>query len=117
MKNFFLYLMAVGYTIAGVNHFVNPRFYLKIMPPWLPYHGQLVAVSGVCEILGALLLLPAATGVAGAWFIIAILIAVFPANIQMAIDFAKRGNPYLWVAILRLPLQVVLVWWAWVYTR
>jgi uncharacterized membrane protein len=115
MKNFFLYLMSAVYIIAGANHFVNPRFYMKIMPPWLPYHAMLVAVSGVCEIAGALLLLPVATREVGAWFIIALLIAVFPANVQMMMNYAQRHNPYLWVTIVRLPLQAVLVWWAWRY--
>ena len=117
MKHLFLYLMAAGYMLAGLNHFLNPKFYLRIMPPWLPWHIPLVAVSGVCEILGGILLLQQSTRVAGAWFIIAILIAVFPANIQMALNFSHKHNPYLWLAILRLPLQLVLVWWAWLYTR
>lgn len=117
MKFIFLYLMAVVYIAAGVNHFLHPRFYLKIMPPWVPYHKPVVVVSGVCEIVFALLLLPVATRAVGAWCLIALLIAVFPANVQMAISFYRRHNPYLWAAIARLPLQALLVWWAWLYTR
>ena len=117
MKHFFLYLMAAAYVVAGLNHFFNPRFYVRIMPAWLPWHTQLVAISGLCEIAGGLMLLLPATRVAGAWFLIAILIAVFPANIQMTVNFAQRHNPYLWVTILRLPLQLVLIWWAWLYTK
>ena len=117
MKNISLYIMSLGYAIAGLNHFFNPRFYLRIMPPWLPYHLQLVAVSGIAEIAGGILLLQHATRVVGAWYTIALLIAVFPANVQMAINFSRRHDPYLWLAILRLPLQAVLIWWAWLYTR
>ena len=117
MKNFFLYVMAVCYLLAGVFHFVRPRFYLKIMPPWVPYHMQMVYASGMCEIVCALLLLNSATQKAGAWALIILLIAIFPANIQMAINFARVNNPYLWVAILRLPLQLLFIWFAWIYTK
>lgn len=117
MKSFFLYLMAAGFMLAGLLHFIVPKGYLRIMPPWLPYHVPLVALSGMCEILGGVLLMQQSTRAAGAWFIIAILIAVFPANVQMAVNFYQRHNPYLWLAILRLPLQPLLIWWAWMYTR
>lgn len=117
MKLVFLYIMAVVYFAAGIYHFVQPGFYKKIMPPYLPYHMQLIYVSGVCEIVFGLLLLPASTRVFAAWAIIALLIAIFPANIQMAINFWQKKNPYLWIALLRLPLQVILIWWAYLYTK
>ena len=87
------------------------------MPPALPNPLGLVYLSGVCEAAFALLLLPPATRRAGAWLIILLLIAVFPANIQMALNYWHLHNPHLWVTIVRLPLQAVLVAWAWVYTR
>jgi uncharacterized membrane protein len=109
--------MAVVYIAAGINHFINPAMYRKIMPPWLPWHAELVLISGLCEIgFGVLLLFPA-TRIFAAWCIIALLIAVFPANIQMMFQFRANNHPYLWVAILRLPLQVLLIWWAWQFTR
>ncbi len=117
MKAFFLYLMAILYTAAGINHFVNPRFYMYIMPTWLPKPLALVYISGICEVLCALLLLPPSTRHIGAWLIIALLIAVYPANIQMAINYWQKGSPHLWVALVRLPLQFVLIWWAWLYTK
>ncbi|HWY37141.1 MAG TPA: DoxX family protein [Bacteroidia bacterium] len=117
MKTVFLYVMAVAYLAAGIYHFINPGFYKKIMPAYLPYHSELVYISGACEIALALLLLPASTRAYAAWGIIALLIAVFPANIQMAVNFWQRKNPYLWVAILRLPLQLVFIWWAYIYTK
>jgi uncharacterized membrane protein len=117
MKNILLYVMAIAYIGAGLNHLINPDGYMRIMPPWPPYPLPLVYISGVCEMLFALLLFPAATRHVGAWLIIVLLVAVFPANIQMTINYYRHHNPSLWVTILRLPLQIVLIWWAWVYTR
>lgn len=111
------YLICVFFLLAGINHFINPDFYLKIMPPYLPWHLFLVYLSGFFEIaLGGMILVPALTRVA-AWGLIALLIAVFPANIHMAL------NPHLYPDIspialwLRLPLQGVLIAWAYWYTR
>ena len=75
-----------------------------------------VYLSGVLEIVFALLLLPLTTRHVAAWLIIFLLIAVFPANMQMALNFRRKHNPYLWLAIARLPLQPLLIWWAWIYT-
>ena len=107
-----VYLMALLYLAAGINHFVNPPFYLKIMPSWLPFPRQLVFISGLCEILFAFLLMFRSTRSLGACLIILLLIAVFPANIQMAINYHQQNNPHLWIALLRLPLQALLIWWA-----
>ncbi|HLP10450.1 MAG TPA: hypothetical protein VK177_00865 [Flavobacteriales bacterium] len=109
--------MIVLYIVAGINHFINPQFYLKIMPPYIPYHLAMVYVSGVCEIGFALLLIPPKTRRVGAWLIIFMLIAIFPANIQMAIDWYAQDHPQLWAAFVRLPLQLVLIWWAWLYAK
>lgn len=111
------YLLSALFVLAGLNHFINPAFYLKMMPPYLPWHLFLVYLSGFFEVaLGVLLLVPALTRVA-AWGLIALLVAVFPANVQMAI------NPHLYPDIhpivlwLRLPLQAVFIAWAYWYTR
>ena len=117
MKFTGLYIMSLVYVAAGILHFIRPKVYLKIMPSYLPYPLQMVYISGFCEILFGLLLLFPATRTAGAWLIILLLIAVFPANIQMAVSFYQKNNPALWIAILRLPLQFVLIWWAWIYTK
>ena len=110
-------IFGVVFVAAGANHFVNPKFYLNIMPPYLPWHYALVIVSGVAEVLlGAGLLIPQCSQYA-AWGIILLLIAVFPANIHMAL------NPELYPSIppialwVRLPLQALLVLWAYWYTR
>ncbi|MCD7932049.1 MAG: DoxX family protein [Tannerellaceae bacterium] len=117
MKKFFLYLMAAFYVLAGLNHFRTPAFYMQIMPPWLPWHYALVLLSGVAEVIVGILLLIPHTRRLGAWLTILLLLAIFPANIQMAIDYYQAHNPALWIALLRLPLQGVLIWWAWLYTR
>lgn len=87
------------------------------MPPWLPWHYPFIYISGICEFfLGVLLLLPQ-TRKWAAWGIIALLVAVFPANVQMMLNYWHQQNPYLWVAIVRLPLQLVLIGWAYQFTK
>lgn len=110
-------VMAVLYILAGANHFLNPTFYLKIMPPWLPWHTELVFISGVFEIIFGLLLLFPFTSRLAAWGIIGLLIAIFPANIQMMLNYWHESNPLLWISILRLPLQIILIWWAYTFTK
>ena len=90
---------------------------MSIMPPYLPYHIELVYISGACEIIIGALLIPESTRRIAAWLLIALLIAVFPANIQMTINYANEHNPQLWISILRLPIQFLLIWWAWKYTK
>jgi uncharacterized membrane protein len=114
---FFRTLMALAYIAAGINHFVHPSFYIAIMPHWLPAQALLVAWSGVAEIVLGVALLFRPTRRAAAWGIIALLIAVFPANVQMAQDYYHSGHPQLWAALLRLPVQGLLIWWAWLYTK
>lgn len=117
MKRLSLYLMIALYIAAGLNHFINPPFYLKIMPPWIPCHKEMVFISGVCEILFAALLIFPSTRRIGAWGIILLLVAVFPANVQMLINYKNENNPLLWVAIVRLPVQLILIWWAYGFAR
>ncbi|MEQ8906954.1 MauE/DoxX family redox-associated membrane protein [Ekhidna sp.] len=110
-----LWIMAILYIIAGINHFVMPRFYEKIIPPFLGNKKLINWLSGIAEIiLGVLLLIPEYTSFA-AWGVIALLIAVFPANIY---HFMKgwRKKKLVWVLALRLPLQFVLIWWAYSFT-
>jgi len=109
-------VFAALFIIAGISHFVATGFFLKIMPPYLPFHLTLVLVSGVIEItLGILLLVPRYSSLA-TWGIIALLIAVFPANIYVYQH--QELFPFPWfLHLLRLPLQGVLVLWAFVYTR
>ena len=105
------------FVAAGLNHFRSFGFYKRIVPDYLPLHGPIVAVSGVAEVLlGGLLLVPR-TARAAAWGLVALLLAVFPANVHMAShagDFPQFPRWALWA---RLPLQGVLVAWAWWHTR
>lgn len=111
-----LYLMAFLYIIAGINHFKNPGMYIRIIPPYLPNPKLLNNLSGATEIiLGILLLFPSVTRIA-AWGIIALLIAVFPANLYM-FQKKKRGFSLLnFILLVRLLLQIVLILWAYLYT-
>jgi uncharacterized membrane protein len=110
------YMLALFMIGAGTMHFVKPEFYLKIVPPYLPLPEGLVFVSGVCEILlGILLLIPRCSRLA-AWGIIALLIAVFPANVYLYQNQEiLPASPV--IHLLRLPLQGVLILWAYWHTR
>lgn len=109
-------VFAALFIIAGVSHFVATDFFLKIMPPYMPFHLTLVLVSGLIEIiLGILLLVPRYSRLA-AWGVIALLIAVLPVNIYVYQH--QELFPFHWfLHLLRLPLQGVLILWAFVYTR
>lgn len=116
LKSGVRFLLGLLFVVAGILHFTHTEFYFKIMPPYLPYPHALILISGVCEIIGgAALLVPQLQRLAG-YGLIALLLAVFPANIYMLINNANAGaamfSPLLlW---LRLPLQFVLiaiVWW------
>lgn len=117
MKKISLYLMILFYAGAGINHFIHPSFYLQIMPPWLPGHSELVFVSGVAEVLCAVLLFFSKTRRLGAWAVIALLVAVFPANVQMLLNYKAAHDPRVWIAVLRLPIQLLLIWWAYSFTK
>jgi uncharacterized membrane protein len=111
------WLLGVLFVGAGVNHFLRPDFYVAIMPPYLPWHLELVYSSGVCEVGLGVLLLVRRWSVAAAWGLIALLVAVFPANLHMALNataYPAFSPALLW---FRLPLQGVLIAWAYWFTR
>jgi uncharacterized membrane protein len=111
------WLFALLFIAAGSNHFRRPAFYERTIPPALPFPSLLVVVSGIAEIvLGVLLLVPRTRRLA-AWGIIALLVAVFPANIQMATHPDQFPQFSRTALLVRLPLQLGLIGWAWVYTR
>jgi uncharacterized membrane protein len=111
-----LYLMALLYILAGINHFRNPRIYIKIIPAYFPNPKALNAISGLSEILlGLLLCIPILSEYA-ALGIIALLIAVFPANLFMYSNSNAGFGIPKWMLLLRLPLQIVLIIWAYQYT-
>ena len=110
-------IFALLFVGGGVNHFLKPQFYLRMMPSYIPAHGLMVQLSGVLEVvLGVLLLIPQVSQLA-AWGLIALLVAVFPANLHMALNadqFSEMPVIGLWI---RLPIQGLLIYWAYRYTR
>ena len=112
-------LFGIIFTLTGVLHFVKPQMYEAIMPDYLPAHRELVYASGVAEILGGLGTLHPATRKAGSWLSIATLVAVFPANVHMAVNPDQYSDVPGGAAALyaRLPLQAALVAWAYAAGR
>ena len=119
-KTILLWFMAAFYVFGGFNHLMNPGFYLNIMPPDLPNPEWLNVLSGLAEIVLGVYILEPRTRVYAAWGIIALLIAVFPANLYAASANVGADGPGSGpgdLAYVRLPLQALLVVWAWWYTR
>ncbi|MBA3819561.1 MAG: DoxX family membrane protein [Deltaproteobacteria bacterium] len=119
VKTALRWLLTVVMVGAGVNHFVNPAAYVGIMPAMLPAPLALVYISGVAEILGGLGLILPATRKLAAWGLIALLIAVFPANVNMAVNELPRGTDAVptWMLWARLPLQLLAIAWCYWFTR
>lgn len=115
-----LWALAAFYVVAGLNHFRDPAFYLPMMPPFLPWHRELVWLSGVAEVgLGLAVLVPALRR-AAAWGLVALLLAVFPANLYVALENVPLGGRAEGLGVwnwVRLPFQALLIAWAWLYTR
>ena len=106
-------LLSLLFIAAGVNHFVSPDFYLKIMPAYLPWPLFLVYVSGFCEVAGGIgVAVPKLRRAAG-WGLIALLVAVFPANVEMVLHADRFLDIPFWALVARLPLQGLLIAWVW----
>ena len=119
-KRVLLWVMSLFYITAGAIHFVRPHLYQAAMPPYLPWHLALIYLSGLAEVVfGAAVLVPVLRPLA-AWGLIALLIAIFPANIHIAMHNVPLGGAsegwgiWNWV---RLPFQAVLIAWAAWYRR
>ena len=104
---------SIFYIAAGIMHFVRPESYLKLMPPYLPWHMALVQISGVCEIMGGVGLLIPQTRRLAALGLVAMLVAIVPANLYMATNPVEAGAAAVAPVIRwgRLPLQFALIWW------
>jgi uncharacterized membrane protein len=105
-------LAAAFFVVAGTFHFLKPDLYLQIMPPYFPAPQLLVTVSGVAEIAGGLGLLIRPVRRAAGWGLIALLIAVFPANIYM-VQHPGQFHFAPWILWARLPLQAMFIAWLW----
>jgi uncharacterized membrane protein len=114
--------LAGFFAFAGAMHFVIPRSYEAIMPPSLPRHREAVVLSGLAEIAGAAAVLPRRTRRGARWWLLGLLLAVFPANVHMAfnpeqiegLDLERIPRWTLWA---RLPLQPLAMLWVWRATR
>ena len=116
-KKLVLFGLAAFFINVGVDHFVNPEFYLSIMPPAFPLHLEAVYISGFFEVLGGVgVLVPRLRKIAG-WGLVALLVAVYPANIYMAIT--PEAFPEASVALLyvRLVFQFLFFYWAFSVTK
>ena len=105
------YAIGALFVAAGLTHFRAPQWYEPIVPPGFGNPHDMVLISGALEILGGLGAMFPPTRRAAGWGLIALLVAVFPANIYMAIDAEKFKAIPLWGLYARLPLQFVLMWW------
>jgi uncharacterized membrane protein len=106
-------LLAIFFSVAGTAHFITPATYLPLMPDYLPWHLALIYLSGVAEILGGVGLLWRCSRLLAGWWLIAVLVAVFPANIHMLthqVPLLGQQVP-LWIFWLRLPLQLLMILW------
>lgn len=116
-KRIALLTLAVAFVAAGSNHFVNPDFFLAMMPPYLPAHLELVYLSGIFEIAGGIgVLIPRLRSLAG-WGLVALLVAVFPANLHMALNPELFSDVSPSALYSRLPIQILLIAWAYWATR
>ena len=114
--------LAAFFAFAGTMHFVIPRSYQAMMPRWIPYHREAVIVSGIAEIAGGAAVLPSRTRRFARWWLLALLAAVFPANVHMAVHPEQVKGLDLdrvprWALWARLPLQPLCMLWVWRATR
>jgi uncharacterized membrane protein len=108
-----LFVVAAFFSLAGVSHFTNTEFFLAIVPPYLPAHLELVYISGVFEVLGGVGVLLAASRTWACYGLIALLVAVYPANIHMALHPDLFPDMTATALYVRLPLQFVMAWLVW----
>ena len=118
-KRTFRIMLAVFMILAGLSHFFADGIYVKIYPPLLPYPATMVYLTGVAEVLGGIGLLIPSLSQAAAWGFVILFIAVYPANINMALNNIHIDNipDGMWFQAIRLPFQFVLIAWAWWLTR
>jgi uncharacterized membrane protein len=108
------YIIAALFMLTGLLHFIRPQVFVNIMPDYIPYHLAMVYISGIAEILGGIGVLVSQTQNLAGWGLVLLLIAVFPANINMTVDAIQEQGVKSWwtiATLLRLPLQFVLIYW------
>jgi uncharacterized membrane protein len=107
------WLLVIGFVVQGVNHFVADEFLLRMIPPWLPWPALMVYASGVAEIVLGIAVVPRRTRRLAGWGLLALLAAVFPANLQMALHPEAWPHVPAWLLWARLPLQPLFMLWVW----
>ncbi len=112
-----LYLMALTYVIAGIMHFVRPKMYMRILPGYLPGHKLLVIISGIAEIVIGIALCFSATKNLAIYLVIAMLTFFLPAHFHMLFNKKASMGIAKWVLVARIPLQFLLMFWAYWYLR
>lgn len=108
------YVLAALFLLAGTFHFLKPKLFISIMPDYIPWHRAMVYLSGAAELLGGFGILIQETQFLAGWGLILLLLAVFPANINMAVKSVQHSGYVSWYSIatlIRLPLQFVLIYW------
>ena len=116
-KRFALFGLAVFFFVSGANHFLNPDFYVSMMPPYLPAHLALVYVSGVVEILGGVAVMIPSIRASAGWGLVLLLVAIFPANLHMALNPELFPDASPSALYGRLPFQALFIAWAYWATR
>jgi len=110
----FRWILALFFIAAGANHFRTPGLYIAMIPPWMPWPAALNVISGAAEILGGLGLLVTRTRHLAGWSLIALLVAVFPANVHVALLGHMPGTHFSPVTLwARLPFQAIFIAWVW----
>lgn len=112
-----LAVMGVFYIAAGLNHLVTPQFYLAVMPPYIPWPDAVILWSGIAELLGGIGVLVPLTRPMAAWGIVLMLACFLPVHVNMCLHPEAFAHIPLWAIWVRLPLQIPLMLWAWLYTR
>lgn len=117
-SNILRYLLVALFLLMGTMHFIMPEQYFAMMPSWLPAQLVLIYGSGLVEIALAVLLIPVKTRALAAKLIIAMLVIfLFAIHIPQSIDFYQTGNKNFVASLIRLPIQFLLIAWAWPFTK
>jgi len=110
------YLLAVIFIAAGANHFRKPKIYERIMPPYFPQHKALIMISGILEMVLGFMLITKGNEAIGSWGIIGLLVLFFPVHVYMLQNEKASLKMPKWLLLLRFPIQLALIYWAYIYT-
>jgi uncharacterized membrane protein len=117
LKSALRVLLGLFFIGAGINHFLNPDFYIRIMPDYIPWHATMVYLSGLSEIAAGGILFVARWRVWAAWAIVAMLVVFLTVHLHMIVHAERYESVPLSLLYIRLALQFVLIAWGWWYTR